>query len=107
MDESMTNQYGDIPSYAAWRNAAGPGVIAFGMWLRVGFIGASAVAVGLIQLFSGDAKPLSALGLATGGLLLALLGWWRARKSLGSEDDATVAVAVAADAAPRTHVATT
>ena len=98
----MTNQYGDIPYYAAWRNAAGPGVIAFGMWLRVGFIGASAVAVGLIQLFSGDAKPLSALGLAAGGLLLALFGWQRARKAIGVVDDANAPVDAGAD--PTTRV---
>jgi hypothetical protein len=100
----MQNHTDVTTSYAAWRNEAGPGVIAFGMWLRVGFIGASAVAVGLIQLFSGDVKPLSALGLAAGGLLLALLGWQRARKSLGSEGDAPVAVN--AVTAPTTRVAT-
>lgn len=101
MGDSMTNHHGNTTSYAAWRNEAGPGVIAFGMWLRVGFVGASATAVGLIQLFSGEVKPLSALGLAAGGLLLALFGWQRARKALGAADDAIVVVDAGAEATTR------
>jgi hypothetical protein len=92
MGGCMNNQYGNTSSYAAWRNEAGPGVVAFGMWLRVGFIGASAVAVGLIQLFSGEVKPLSALALTAGGLLLALFCWRRARNAFGVQDDAAVSV---------------
>jgi len=100
----MNNQYADTSSYTAWRDEAGPGVVAFGMWLRVGFVGASAVAVGLIQLFSGEVKPLSALALATGGLALALFSWHRARKSLDGMDDA--AAAVEAGQSPRTRIVT-
>jgi hypothetical protein len=88
----MINQYGNSSSYATWRNAAGPGVFAFGMWLRVGFIGASAVAVGLIQLFSGEVKPLSALALTAAGLALALFSWRRARVALDAMDDGAAAV---------------
>jgi len=100
----MNYQHGDTSSYAAWRNEAGPGVVAFGMWLRAGFVGASAVAVGLIQLSSGEVKPLSALALATGGLALAIFSWRRARMSLDGLDDGTEAV----DASPvlRTRVVT-
>jgi hypothetical protein len=97
----MTSHPGNTSSYAAWRRKAGPGVIAFGMWLRVGFIGASAIAVGLIQLFSGEVKPLSALGLAFGGLLLALFGWQRARKAIGAADEAIVPVDAGEDATTR------
>ena len=100
----MNTQHGDTSSYAAWRNEAGPGVVAFGMWLRAGFVGASAFAVGLIQLFSGEAKPLSALALTAGGLALALFSWHRARKSLDAMDDG--AAAVEAGPALRTRVVT-
>lgn len=100
----MNNQYGNSATYAAWRNEAGPGVVAFGMWLRAGFVGASAVAVGLIHLFSGEAKPLSALALTAGGLALALFSWHRARRSLDGMDDGAATV----DASPalRTRVVT-
>jgi len=100
----MNTQYVSNASYAAWRNAAGPGVVAFGMWLRAGFVGASAVAVGLIQLSSGEVKPLSALALAAGGLVLAIFSWRRARMSLDGLDDGAAAV----DASPvlRTRVVT-
>jgi hypothetical protein len=90
--DSMNTQHIDTSSYAAWRNEAGPGVVAFGMWLRAGFVGASAVAVGLLQMFSGDVKPLSALALTAGGLALAFFSWHRARKSLDAMDDGAAAV---------------
>ena len=49
-----------------------------GLWLRIGFIGASGVAAGIIQLLGGEVKPLSALALAVGGGVLAALSWRRA-----------------------------
>ena len=88
----MNNQYGNTASYAAWRKDAGPGVFAFGMWLRAGFVGASAVAVGLLQMWSGEVKPFSALVLTAGGLALALFSWNRARKSLDSMDDGATTI---------------
>ena len=100
----MNNQYGNHSSYAAWRNEAGPGVVAFGMWLRVGFVGASAVAVGLIHLFGGEVKLLSALALTAGGLALAFFSWRRARMALDGMDDA--AAAVEAGQSLRTRVVT-
>jgi hypothetical protein len=60
-----------------------------GLWLRIGFIGASGVAAGIIQLLGAEAKPISALALAVGGGVLAVLGWRRARIVLESADEAT------------------
>jgi len=91
--DSMYNQIGNS-SYAAWRKEAGPGAFEFGMWLRVGFIGASAVAVGLIQLFGGEVKSLPALALTASGLALAFFSWHRARKSLDAMDDGVAPVNV-------------
>jgi len=87
----VNDKYCNPSSYAEWRKEAGPGAFAFGMWLRVGFIGASAVAVGLIHLFSTEAQSLPALALTSGGLVLALFGWHRARRALDAMDDGVAA----------------
>jgi hypothetical protein len=60
-----------------------------GLWLRLGFIGASGVAAAIIQLLGGDVKPISALALAVGGGVLATLSWWRAGAVLESADQLT------------------
>ena len=57
-----------------------------GLWLRISFIGASGFAAGIIQLLGGEAKPISALALAIGGGVLAILGWRRAGAILESAD---------------------
>jgi hypothetical protein len=100
----MNTQYVSNSSYTAWRKEAGPGVVAFGMWLRAGFVGASAVAVGLIQLSSGEVQPLSALALTAGGFVLAIFSWRRARMALDGLDDGTAPVD--ASSALRTRVVT-
>ena len=61
-------------------------LIESGLWLRIGFIGASGVAAGIIQLFGGEVKPISALALAVGGGVLATLSWRRAGAILESAD---------------------
>lgn len=53
-------------------------LFACGMWLRAGFVGASAAAAGVVALFGGDGTPLSALALAVGGAALMVFGWRRA-----------------------------
>ena len=60
-----------------------------GVWLRIGFIGASGVAAGIIQLLGGEVKPISALALAVGGGVLATLCWRRAGALLESADKLT------------------
>jgi len=56
--------------------------IACSLWLHIGFIGATALAVGLLQLFDGEAKWSSALALALSGGVLAAASWRRARTVL-------------------------
>jgi hypothetical protein len=60
-----------------------------GLWMRVGFIGASGVAAGIIQLLGGEVKPISALALAVGGGVLATLSWRRAGAVLESAEQRT------------------
>jgi hypothetical protein len=74
-------------------------VVECGLWLRIGFIGASALAAGLLQLFDGEVKPMSALALAVGGGVLAAVSWWRARTVLAIVDRTS---AVSAGAPSRT-----
>lgn len=57
-----------------------------GLWLRIGFIGASGVAAGIIQLLGSEGKPISALALAVGGGVMATLSWRRAWANLDSAD---------------------
>ena len=57
-----------------------------GLWLRIGFIGASGVAAAIVQLLGGEVKPISALALAVGGGVLATLSWRRAWANLDSAD---------------------
>jgi hypothetical protein len=52
-------------------------LVACSLWLYIGFIGASAVAVGLLQLFDGEAKWPFALTLAFSGGLLGAASWRR------------------------------
>jgi hypothetical protein len=75
-------------SMRAWRS-----LVESGLWLRVGFIGASGLAAGIIQLLGNEVKPLSALGLALGGGVLATLSWRRAGAILESADEPTAPVA--------------
>ena len=70
-------------------------LVACSVWLHIGFIGAVALAAGLLQLFDGKATSLSPLALAFSGGLLAAAGWrrgWSVLKHAGRES------AVATDA---------
>ena len=57
-------------------------LVACSLWLHIGFIGAAALAVGLLQLFDGEAKWSSALALALSGGVLAAASWRRTRTVL-------------------------
>jgi hypothetical protein len=79
-------------SNSTQRDPGGLSCFAFGMWLRGGFIGASVCAIGLVQLFDGDSRPLPALSLAVVGALLAVYNWRRAPKCLEAAKDEAMAV---------------
>ena len=57
-------------------------LVACRLWLHIGFIGAAALAVGLLQLFDGEPEWLSVLALAFSGGVLAAASWRRARTVL-------------------------
>lgn len=63
---------------AVIRGESSGALFACGMWLRIGFVGASAAVAGVVALFGGDGTPLSALALAVGGAALTVFGWRRA-----------------------------
>ena len=80
-------------------------LIASGVWLRLGFIGAFGFGAGVLQLFEGGMSPLSALALAVGGGALAVVSWWRGRAALENVDEATVVTSGAASLAAATGTA--
>jgi hypothetical protein len=94
--DSMSYLLMNAASISALRKQSGPSPVACGMWLRVAFIGASAFAVGLIQLFDASVKPFSALALVVVGAALALFSTRRARRVLDVDDGAAAAVKAAA-----------
>jgi len=55
----------------------GQALVKSGLWMRAGFVGASVVALGIITLFTGDARPINALAAILGGVALAVLAWRR------------------------------
>jgi len=56
--------------------------VASGLWLRAGFVGASALAGGLVALFNGGATPAFVLVTIVGGGALAAFAIRRARQAL-------------------------
>jgi len=92
----MNCQLTNTASISALRKQAGPSPIASGLWLRVAFIGASAFAVGLMQLLGGEVKVLPALALTVVSGLLTAFSVRRARGALDVADDATTAVELSA-----------
>lgn len=92
----MNSQIVNTSSYPASRPQIGRGPVICGIWLRVAFIGASAFAVGLMQLFGGEVKMLPALALTVVSGLLTAFSVRRARFALDVTDDAASAVKLTA-----------
>jgi len=91
----MNGQTNTTSSTAA-RPHIGRGPVICGIWLRVAFIGASAFAVGLMQLFGDEVKMLPALALTVVSGLLTAFSVRRARGALDAADDAASAVRLSA-----------
>jgi membrane protein implicated in regulation of membrane protease activity len=68
-------------------------LLACSLWLHAGFIGAVAVAAGVILLFGSEASLLSALALVLSGGVLAAASWRRARTVLEDSKPATTVAA--------------
>ena len=56
------------------------------LWLLVGFVGATAVAAGLLQLFEGDVLRVAALTLVASGATLTVMSWRRGRAVLAEAE---------------------
>ena len=89
MENRIENAHGVPELSRRDRNA----LVACGLWLRLGFIGACGFAGVLLQLLNGEMKPLSAVALLVGAGTLAAVSWWRARAVLDVCDGAVVAPA--------------
>ena len=82
MEDGIVNAY---PTPELSRRAR-RALLACGLWLRVGFIGACGAALGLAQLLDGTMKPFPALALVIGGGVLAVVSWWRGHVVLDNAD---------------------
>jgi hypothetical protein len=68
-DQSARNRIVDL------RSEAGRALAKIGVWMIVGYVGASTLALGLLRLFNGEGNPLSALSFALAGGALAMYAW--------------------------------
>jgi hypothetical protein len=59
-------------------------LLACGLWLRAAFAGASATAIGVVQLFEGEWSALAASSTAVAGAALAVLSYRRAQAALNN-----------------------
>ena len=73
----MRTPYVDTRFTPDYRSASWRALLASGMWLRAGFVGASVFAIGVIALFSGESSPTTALASALVGGPFAAFAWRR------------------------------
>ena len=82
----MNNHYIDTrhppESQSEYHNA----IVASGFWLRVGILGVSAVAISLLMLFNGDARPVNAVAGALAGGVVAAFAWRRSWLAIARAD---------------------
>jgi hypothetical protein len=69
----------------------------FGLWMRLGLVGAYVLAAAVFHLFDTEADALTTIGVAACRGGIAALGWWRARAVL-ERVDASPAVPARASA---------
>jgi hypothetical protein len=54
----------------------------FGLWMRLGLVGAYVLAAAVFHLFDTEADALTTISVAACAGAVAALGWWRARAVL-------------------------
>lgn len=75
MTYTETHKHSAPVDYREGRSA----LLASGLWLRLGIVGAFGLVGVLHQVFIGEMQPLSGLALAAGAGALVVMSWWRAR----------------------------
>ena len=78
----------ETTSMNAVSRESGHALLAVGLWLRAGFVGASGVVAGLILLFDGEFAASTAFAVLAGGAALTALSWWRTQGALALLDAA-------------------
>ena len=67
------------PSSAKARRA----LLACGLWVRAAFVGASATAIAMIQLFQGEWSAMFAISTIVAGVALTVFSYRRSQAALG------------------------
>ena len=96
MTSYLDRRYAPDPLTPAWR-----ALVASGLWLRAGFVGASVAAIALVMLASGDATPLIAIASAVAGGAVASFAWRRFWVVINRADATEAADATQASARSR------
>lgn len=89
MDEAKFDSGMTFESHLDARRA----LIACGLWMRAGFVGASAAAAAIVLLIGGQAAAMPTVAAALGGIAAAVLAWRRAYVVLERADAAESAPA--------------
>jgi len=76
------------PNIYALRQESRRALFAYGLWIRIGFVGASGMLAGLLLLFDGESTAGRALLVLVGGAVLGAMSWWRVRAGLALLDGA-------------------
>lgn len=96
----MDSEVVSTSSASELRRQAGRAAVAFGLWLRLAFVGAGTLIAGLLLLLDDPARPLLTLALVVGGGVLATVGWRRAARILNAADEDAVRDDAASPAIP-------
>ncbi len=96
MTSYLDRRYAPDPLTPAWR-----GLVASGLWLRAGFVGASVAAIALAMLAGGDATPSIAIASAVAGGAVAAFAWRRFWVAINRADATEAADATQASARSR------
>lgn len=75
----MSNRNSNV---TALHQETGHTLFAYGLWIRIGFVGASVALAGLLMLFDAESTAATALLVLLGGAALAAMAWRKIRTVL-------------------------
>ncbi|HTT10775.1 MAG TPA: hypothetical protein VMG60_07800 [Burkholderiaceae bacterium] len=76
----------DVVDAADRATEPGSTLFAVGLWIRLGFIGASALVAALVSMLDASTRTGVSFAAAAAGAMLVLVAWRRVRKALQEED---------------------